>query len=82
MQSFFAVKNATNFPVISVAIDGTRMFYDILKGDTSPFIPTMAGSIAFTAYNNFERIFLDSWISIPPSKKIILSVSERGLRFI
>lgn len=82
MQSFFAVKNDTLFPVISIAVDGNRIFYDILKGDTSQFIPIMAGSIAFTAYNNFERIFLDSWISIPPSKKVILSVSERGLKSI
>ena len=79
MRSFFAVKNATDFPVISVAIDGTRLFYDILKGDTSPFIPIMAGSIAVTVYNNFEKIFLDRWIAVPPSKKIILSVSESGI---
>lgn len=79
MQSFFAVKNATAFPVISIALDGARIFYDILKGDTSPFIPIMAGSIAVTVYDNFERVFLDSWISVPPSKLAVFSVSEKGI---
>lgn len=79
MQSFFAVKNATDFPVISVAIDGNRVFYDILKGDTSPFIPIMPGSITLTVYDNFEKIFLDRWISVPPSKKLVFSVSESGI---
>ena len=82
MQSFFAVKNNTAFPVISVAIDGKRIFYDILKGDTSRFISLPSGSIAFTAYNNYERLFLDRWISVPPHKKLVLSVSEKGLFFI
>ena len=79
MQSFFAVKNATGFPVISVATDGVRIFYDIIKGDTSPFIPIIAGSIAVTVYDNFERVFLDCWISVPPSKLAVFSVSEKGI---
>ena len=82
MQSFFAVKNDTAFPVISVGIDGMRIFYDILKGDTSDFISLPSGSIAFTVYNNYERLFMDRWISVPPRKKLVLSVSEKGFAFI
>ena len=82
MQSFFAVKNDTDFPVISVGIDGKRIFYDILKGDISPFISLPSGSIALTVYNNFERLVLDRWLSVPPNKKLVLSVSKRGITFI
>lgn len=82
MQSFFAVKNNTAYPVISVAIDGERIFYDILKGNASPYILLPSGSIALSVYNNFERLILDKWISIPPNKKLVLSVSDGGLAFI
>ena len=82
MQSFFAVKNDTVFPVISVAIDGRRVFYDVIKGNTSHFVPMPVGSITLTVYNNFEKPILDSWISLPPKRKVILSVSENMLSFI
>ena len=82
MQSFFAVKNDTAFPVISVSIDGMRIFNDILKGDISHFIPLQSGSVTLTVYNNFERPVFDFWISLPPAKRLVLSVSEDRLVFI
>lgn len=82
MQSFFALKNDTVFPVISAGVDGQRVFYDIIKGDTSPFIPLLCGSIAFTVYNNFEKKIFDVWLSVPPKRSLVLSVSEKGLLFI
>lgn len=82
MQSFFAVKNSTKFPVISINIDGMRVFYDILKGDTSDFINLPVGSIAFSVYNNFEKLIFDVWLSIPPAKRLILSVTDKGVSFI
>lgn len=81
MQSFFAVKNSTKFPVISVFIDGERVFYDILKGDTSPFATVNAGSIAFSVYNNFERQIFDIWLSVPPDKQLTVVVTESGITF-
>ena len=82
MQSFFAVKNDTSFPVISANIDGKRVFYDIIKGDTSAFIAFPCGSIAFTVYNNFERLIFDAWLSLPPAKRLILSVTDKKIAFI
>ena len=81
MQSLFAVKNATSFPVISIGIDGERIFSDIIKGDTSPYIFLPSGSIALSVFNNSGKLIFDEWISVPPQKKLILSVYDQGLKF-
>ena len=82
MQSFFAVKNDTAFPAISVDIDGRRVFYDIIKGDVSAFIAMPCGSVALAVYNNYERLIFDAWISLPPKKRLILSVTDKSAAFI
>ena len=81
MQSFFAVKNETSFPVISVFIDEKRIFSDILKGEMSKYAPIEYGSAVLCVYNNFEKLILDKWISIAPNKRLVLSIYDGDLKF-
>ena len=81
MQSFFAIKNASSRPCISVSIDGERIFDCILKGQVSPYILLDCGSIAVCAYDNYEKKFLDKWISVSPYKRHTLSVYDNFMFF-
>ncbi|HAL63448.1 MAG TPA: hypothetical protein DCO93_03270 [Clostridiales bacterium] len=81
-MSWLAVKNETSSPVISVFIDEKRIFSDILKGEMSEYALLECGSAAITVYNNFEKLIFDEWISIPPCTRLVLTASEKFLKFI
>lgn len=82
MQSLFAVKNDSSIPCISVFLDEKRIFSDILKGEMSKYAFLPCGSATLTIYNNYEKSVFDEWISIPPHKRLILSVNDSFLKFI
>ena len=80
MQSLFAVKNASSIPAIHINIDGERIFTDILKGDTSPYIFLPVGSITLTVFNNSEKCIFSTWLSIAPQNKLVFSVIDEFLQ--
>lgn len=80
-MALFAVKNDSCIPCISVFIDEKRIFSDILKGEMSEYAFLPCGSAALVVYNNFERPVFDKWISIPPHKKLVLSIGDNLLEF-
>lgn len=82
MQSLFAVKNKTQFPVISAYIDEKRIFNDILRGEMSEYVPLTCGSARLLVLNNHEKPILDKWISVFPAKKIILEIGKSSLKLI
>lgn len=81
-MAWFAVKNDSSIPCISVFLDEKRIFSDILRDEMSKYAFLPCGSFTVTIYNNFEKPVFDEWISIPPHKKLVLSVSDRLLKFI
>ncbi|MCR4718379.1 MAG: hypothetical protein K5768_01970 [Firmicutes bacterium] len=81
-MALFAVKNDSSIPCISVFLDGKRIFADIIKGEMSKYAFLPCGSAALTVYNNFEKPVFDKWISIPPHKRLVLSVNDSFLKFI
>ena len=80
-MAWFAVKNDSCIPCISVFVDEKRIFSDILQGEMSEYAFLPCGSAAIKVYNNFERLVFDEWISIPPHKRLVLSVSDKFLKF-
>ena len=81
MQSLFAVKNESSIPAINIDIDGERVFSEIIKGDTSPFIILPEGSITLTVFNNFEKCIFNKWLKIASKKKIVFKVLDSFLNF-
>lgn len=80
-MAWFAVKNDSSIPCISVFLDEKRIFSNILKGEMSEYAFLPCGSAALTVYNNYEKPVFDEWISIPPRKRLVLSVSDSFLTF-
>jgi hypothetical protein len=81
-MAWFAVKNDSSIPSVSVFADEKRIFSDILKGEMSKYAFLPCGSFSVTVYNNFEKPVFNEWISIPPRKKLVLSIGDSFLKFI
>jgi len=79
MYGYICVKNLSCYPVISVYINDTLYFADVLT--TSPYKPVDAGSAQVKILNNRSKMVLDIYLPIKSHQRYILEVFPETYSF-
>ena len=79
MYAYIKAKNLSNSPVISVYINDTLYFRDLIGNSISKECD--AGSIILTVLDNREKVILDLYLPVSPRKRYLLEILTNGYNF-
>ena len=78
-MAWLAVKNDSSIPSISVYTEEKRIFSDILRGEVSEYAFFSSGTAVIAVYDNFSKPLFEVPLSVPPCKRLVLSVGDGGI---
>lgn len=80
MYAYIQAENLSKSPVISVYINDTLYFRDLIEKSVSKECD--AGSIIVTVLDNREKVMFDLYLPVSPRMRYLLEILPLGYNFI
>ena len=72
MYAYITLRNLSSYPVITIYINDTLYFRDVISDSNCKACPT--GSVKITVLDNREKIIFDLYLPVKPLSSYILEV--------
>jgi len=79
MICFTRFINDTDSPVITVSVDDSRVFSDVIKGSATPCTALETGTREITVLQNNNKLLIDKIISLPPFEYATVIITQKEI---